>query len=223
MKQSSANQTVVSLADFRECARNDAIFQIETYWEGLRNGRIMPSRSDIDPRDIAGALENAFVLERVARGIGRFRLAGMHLSEVLGMEVRGMPLTALILPESRDEMGNVLASVFDEPAVVSLTLTSDRGLGRPEMGARMVLLPLRSDLGDVSRILGCFIAEGKIGRAPRRFRIVDQKRRSLVGFGVNADTSPVVGPRKVDLSNRATTPRPAGEERPNLVLITNED
>lgn len=221
MQYPCSDQTVVSLADFREQSRSDAISQIEAYWESLRNGRIMPSRSEIDPRDIAGALENAFVLERVARGIGRFRLAGMHLNDVLGMEVRGMPLTALILPESREEIGEILASVFDEPAVVSITLASDRGLGRAEMDARMLLLPLRSDLGDVSRILGCFIADGKIGRAPRRFRIVNRKRRSLIGFGNSASTAPVTSPRKVSLPVERS--HSGKEGRPNLVLVKSQD
>ena len=37
----------------------------------------------------------------------------------------------------------------------------------------MLLLPLRSDLGDVTRALGCLIAEGEIGQGPRRFDLME--------------------------------------------------
>jgi hypothetical protein len=220
---SSSDQTIISLAKFREQAQQGALAQIEAYWEGLRNGRIMPSRSEVDPRAISGALEHAFVLERVARGVGRFRLAGMHLNDVLGMEVRGMPLTALILPESRDEMSAALTAVFDEPAIVRLTLVSDTGLGRSPMEARMILMPLRSDLGDVSRVLGCFVAEGKIGRAPRRFGVTSQSRKTLIGYGEGRPVAPVapLGACPEARPDSAAVRRPVG--RPTLTLVKSDD
>ena len=56
----------------------------------------MPRRAEIDPRGIENALEYAFILERIAPGMARIRLAGIHLSDLMGMEVRGMPLTSFI-------------------------------------------------------------------------------------------------------------------------------
>ena len=222
MTHSSSDHTIVSLAEFREQAQQGALAQVETYWEGLRNGRIMPSRSEVNPRGISGALENAFILERVARGVGRFRLAGMHLNDVLGMEVRGMPLTALILPESRDEMNSALATVFDEPAIVRLNLASDTGLGRWPMEARMVLLPLRSDLGDVSRVLGCFVADGKIGRAPRRFTITSQSRKTLIGYGEGGPTA-TAKPDATDVLRPDTGERRRPSGRRYLTLVESDD
>ncbi|CUH41507.1 hypothetical protein [Ruegeria atlantica] len=35
----------------------------------------------------------------------------------------------------------------------------------------MLLLPLKSDLGDVGRILGVLVSDGAIGATPRRFTI----------------------------------------------------
>lgn len=228
-RQSSTDETIVSLSDFRGRSQLGAISQVEAYWEGLRNGRIMPSRSEVDPRGISGALEHAFILERVARGIGRFRLAGMHLNDLMGMEVRGMPLTALILPDSRDAMNAALAAVFDEPAMVRLALKSDTGLGRSEIDAKMVLLPLRSDLGDVSRVLGCFVAEGKVGRAPRRFSIMSESRKTLIGYGDTrareapvSDQTPLAGAPDAQLPGTETRlDRPTG--RPYLRLVTSDD
>jgi hypothetical protein len=173
--------TIVSLQAYREKPVHSAVSQVEAYWNSLRGTRLVPARADIDPRGIAPALEYSFILERVAKGLGRFRLAGMHLNDLMGMEVRGMPLTAMILPESRPLVSEALEAVFDEPSIVKMTLRSASSMGRPPVEAQLLLLPLRSDLGDVSRVLGCLVSDGKIGRTPRRFDVIDQTRRTLVG------------------------------------------
>ena len=149
------------------------ISEVKDYWEALRGGRDLPYRSEIDPRGIERALEFAFVLERVAPQVARFRLAGMHLSDLMGMEVRGMPLTSFFTPKARQEVSDILQTVFSGPKTADFTLKAEPGFGKPEMQARMIILPLKSDLGDVSRALGCLMAEGPIGRAPRRFDLVN--------------------------------------------------
>ena len=201
--------TVISLRDHREQASHAAINQIEGYWTSLRKSRLMPSRSEIDPRGIASSLEHAFVLERVAKGHGRFRVAGMHLNDLMGMEVRGMPITAMIMPNARDRITDALEAVFDEPATVKMTLRAGQSLGRPALEAQLLMLPLRSDLGDVSRVLGCLVAEGQIGRAPRRFEIASEERRTLVGY---ADVRPAPEPRPA--------PAPVLEDRPGESVDT---
>jgi len=47
------------------------------------------------------------------------------------------------------------------------------------LDARMILLPLKSDLGDVSRILGCLVSVGDLGVAPRRFDVRQSNLRRL--------------------------------------------
>lgn len=147
--------------------------EIRAYWDALRDGREVPFRSEIDPRGIERALEYAFVLERIAPQVARFRLAGTHLNDLMGMEVRGMPLTALFTPKSRTEVSDILQVVFGGPKTAELTLRAETGFGKPEMHAKLLILPLKSDLGDISRALGCFMAEGPIGRAPRRFDLIE--------------------------------------------------
>ena len=148
------------------------VAQMRAYWEGLRAGRDIPARSDIDPRGLENALEYAFILERVAPGMGRFRLAGMHLNDLMGMEIRGMPLTAMFTPEGRKRVADATEAVFQGPAIAELVLTAEAGIGKPPMTARLLLLPMKSDMGDVTRILGCLVAEGQgIGRTPRRFLV----------------------------------------------------
>ena len=148
------------------------VAQMRAYWEGLRAGREVPARADIDPRGLENALEYAFILERVAPGMGRFRLAGMHLNDLMGMEIRGMPLTAMFTPEGRKRVADATEAVFQGPAIAELVLTAEAGIGKPPMTARLLLLPMTSDMGDVTRILGCLVGEGQgIGRTPRRFLV----------------------------------------------------
>lgn len=163
--------------------------QVEAYWESLRGNRLMPNRSEIDPRGIEQALEYSFIVERIAPGIARLRIAGSHLSDLMGMEVRGMPLTSFIMPNSRRQVSDILEEVFETPATCTLELRSEQGTSLPPLEARMLLMPLKSDLGDVSRILGALISVGDMGRSPRRFDVVRSSLRPIVA---DASLPPIV-------------------------------
>lgn len=162
---------VVSLSGAESAMHYRVIAEVRAYWEALRKGRTVPSRAEVDPRGIERALENAFIAERIAPGMARFRLAGMHLNDLMGMEVRGMPLTSFFAPEARKRLADVLEAVFQGPEVAELTLVAESGIGKPPLNAKLLILPLKSDLGDVNRALGCLVSEGKIGRTPRRFTL----------------------------------------------------
>lgn len=166
---------IIDMSPFIQDNRHPSIREVEAYWQGLRAGRLVPHRSEVDPRGIERSLEYAFILERIAPGLARLRIAGSHLSDLMGMEVRGMPLTAFFTPEARNRVADCLEQVFDGPATAELTLTAERGIGKPAIDARMILLPMKSDLGDLSRALGCLSTQGVIGRAPRRFEVVSEK------------------------------------------------
>jgi hypothetical protein len=177
--------------------------QIEAYWEDLRGTRLMPQRAEIDPRGIENALEYAFIVERIAPGIARLRIAGSHLSDLMGMEVRGMPLTSFIDAASRRQLSDTLEEVFETPATCTLTLKSDSAPGMPDLEARMVLMPLKSDLGDVSRILGGLVALGDIGRSPRRFDVTGTQVRPILD-----GTSSPAKPRPTLPSTAPVAPKP---------------
>jgi hypothetical protein len=170
---------LVVMSRFQSDNRFSAIQQAIAYWEALRGDALLPRRSDIDPRGIENILEYAFVLERIAPGLARMRVAGSHLSDLMGMEVRGMPITAFFTPAGRAALDQTIEAVFDDPAIVDLALTGERGIGRPPLDARMVLLPMENDLGDVSRIFGCLVAKGDIGRKTRRFDVTATQKRVL--------------------------------------------
>ncbi|MFN0113294.1 MAG: PAS domain-containing protein [Paracoccaceae bacterium] len=167
---------IVSMAGHMNNLNYAHINEMSAYWEGLRGGRLVPLRSDIDPRGIERTLEYAFVIERVAPQIARFRLAGMHLSDLMGMEVRGLPISSLISMRSRTDFAEAMEEVFTKPAAVEFRLVAETAIGKPDLQAKLNLLPLRSDLGDISRALGCLVTEGAIGRAPRRFDVAEITR-----------------------------------------------
>ncbi|WP_281992066.1 PAS domain-containing protein [Sulfitobacter geojensis] len=173
-------QNVVAMTHYQPDTGYSAIAQIESYWEAIRGTHLIPKRSDIDPRGIEQALENAFILERIAPGIARLRIAGSHLNDLMGMEVRGMPLTSFFTPAARPTVADLLEVVFQTPAISTLRLTSPASGTRPALEARMILLPLKSDLGDVSRVLGGFVSKGEIGPAPRRFDILTKEVLHIV-------------------------------------------
>ncbi len=175
------DSNVISIAPIRAQVQFPSISRVEGYWEGLRNGRLMPARSEVDPRGISDVLEYAFVLEKLAPGVARLRLAGMHLNDLMGMEVRGMPLTAMFLPEARRDLQVLLEAVLDAPAKVTLALESDHGITRPKLEANLVLLPLKDEQGRPTRILGALQAKGKIGRGPRRFKILSKQIDEILG------------------------------------------
>ncbi len=174
--------TLVSLSERRQIQRHSALVTVEGYWEALRGSRLVPDRSDVDPRGLAGALEHAFVLERIAPGLARFRVAGMHLSDLIGLEVRGMPISATFTPDARPKLSTALEAAFSEPAQIRMRLKGEDGIGRPELNGELLILPLRSDSGEVSRALGCVAMEGTIGRQPRRLSITEIEHKTLVGF-----------------------------------------
>ncbi|MEL6103664.1 MAG: PAS domain-containing protein, partial [Pseudomonadota bacterium] len=127
------------MSEFKNDTGFTAIAQIEGYWDALRGARLMPKRSEIDPRGIESALEFTFVLERIAPGMARLRIAGSHLSDLMGMEVRGMPLTSFVSPGSRRQLSDAMEEVFQRPAVCELRLSAETGRDKPPMDARLIL------------------------------------------------------------------------------------
>ncbi len=166
-----------------DSVRFPSLAEVRAYWEGLRHGGKPPLRSEIDPRGMAGALEHSFVLERVAPGVARFRIAGMDLTDMMGMEVRGMPVLSLIDPPARADFGRALEAVFAGPSILEMALEAERGIGRPALEGRLLVLPLRNRAGATALALGCLATEGAIGRAPRRFAIA---RQMLTPLGLPA-------------------------------------
>ena len=113
----------------------------------------------------------------------------------MGMEVRGMTLSSFIVPHKHQQMAEAIDQMFDSHACVTLTLRAETGVGRDSLDAKIILLPLKSDFGDVSRVLGTFVTNGKIGRAPRRFSILETDVRPLLKDPTGSTTDAVLSSR----------------------------
>lgn len=149
--------------------------QVLQYWEGLRQGAPVPGRAQIDPAALAGVLEHLFLAELVAPGVARLRLAGQKLTELLGMEPRGMPLSIFLDAGGRLELDQALRQMTTGVRVV-LPLRAETGLGQPGLDGQLALMPLTETEGRITRLLGVLETCGVVGRVPRRFRLAAPPR-----------------------------------------------
>ncbi|MEO0486363.1 MAG: PAS domain-containing protein [Pseudomonadota bacterium] len=219
----------ITKVDFSKTQRFDGIAALEAYWQGVRGNRLVPLRSDIDPRGIESALDFSFIVERVTAGVIRFRLAGSQLNELMGMDVRGMPITSFFGTNSRAEVLEAIEAVFSGPEVLEMSLESAAGPGKPALLGQMILLPLKSDLGEVSRAVGCFPTRGAMGRAPRRFEIAGAVQRRPLDDGPKPVITRRPAPIPTPVAGFAEPktpfegPKRSASERPYLKLVRDDD
>ena len=156
----AGDSTISSLAG------KDGIVHAQTraflsYWEGLRRGQIVPYRSQVDPRYMHCDIGNLFIVEALEDGSQRFRVAGSRIVDMMGMELRGLPVRTIMDPGDRDALGTLIEQTLGLPA---------RGYSRlhPAAGGtglwEMLLLPLRSDNGNIDRLIG-FLLQLSGGRS----------------------------------------------------------
>ncbi|MEM9854787.1 MAG: PAS domain-containing protein [Pseudomonadota bacterium] len=223
----------VTMVNFTKSQRFEGIAALEAYWQSVRGNRTVPLRSDIDPRGLESALDFAFIVERVTAGVIRFRLAGSQLNELMGMDVRGMPITSFFGSASRAELLDAMECVFDGPEAIEFGLESAAGPGKPALPGQMIILPLKSDLGDVSRAIGCFPTRGEMGRAPRRFELSGViSRRSLRDVAEFPDVTRRPAPRPASQPTELGFAEPeqpfegapkSKSERPYLKLVRDDE
>ncbi len=165
------SQDLFTQAD--ELPRFNANDSVLAYWEALRDldpqQAEVPLRSALDPRGIQSALPYAFVLERITPRVARVRIAGSKVNDAFGSDMRGLPITALISPEKRSRFSDMLKDVFHMPAMARINLMAERDKSQRCVG-QMLLLPLRDDSGEVSRVLGCMELMTLPKRLQKRFK-----------------------------------------------------
>lgn len=220
MEQTDACGGVVALSEYRTLPEQPEISLVRDYWDRLRGSRVAPARSEIDPREITPALSHSCILEQIAPGHARFRLAGLHLCDLMGMEVRGMPVSAFFHVSAREALSEELRALFNMPAAVTLSLRADHGLGRPALDGQFLLLPLADRQGGMTRALGCMVTHGDIGYPPRRFALRSGERRRLSGDSSDAGQQAISGGRAA--SGFAEQPVPY-RQRPTLRLVRNDE
>ncbi len=145
-----------------------SIAQIEAYWNTLKDPQALPPRHAIDPGEIAKSLPNAFILEHVAEQNTRFRVAGSKVTNVLGMDLRGMPITSLIAPDDRPLFSEIVEDMFRMPATARVHLHWSKAETSAPIG-QLLLLPLTDQNGKCARAIGCLEYKGRKPKFPNRF------------------------------------------------------
>ena len=139
-----------------------------------------------------------------------------------------MPLTAFFAPADRRTVADALEEMFQTPATCTLKLDAPAGIARPPLEGRLVLLPLKSDLGDVSRALGCLVSKGEIGSGPRRFSVTGHRFAPLTP-GTAPAPRPAPKPPAPSESHGApgfeapATPFEAKNKRPPYLRLVKSD
>lgn len=222
--QNMTDETVLKMRPAGAIQHQRDLSKLFSYWNSMRRDGDVPLRTEIDPRGIEELLRNAFIAEKVSPGLARLRIAGSHLTEIMGMEVRGMPLSSLIDLSDRTRLSDALVDLFERPAQIRIDLSAPGSFRRAPMTGTLMLLPLRSDLGDISRALGCLITTGDVGHTPRRFKISDieitpiqmtEAAKTKQGF---AEKQKIFG-KPTPAVSRQPEDKPSSSERPYLRLV----
>jgi hypothetical protein len=212
---------------------------LHRYFDELRGNRPVPSRAEVDPRDMPCRAANLFILEDLGRGQIRFRLAGSGLTEAFGMELRGLNVRLLMEGRGRESFAALVEEALAEPGIGYARLQ------RAEVPDEMweaLLLPLRSDAGAIDRVLGSLVPLGAgtvpADRAPMRFVIAEMTIRpiridlpaarpapeepGLPGFAEGGQT-PFAGPgglTAIEGGRQGASPeRPRGTGTPHLRIV----
>jgi hypothetical protein len=123
------------------------------YWNGLRAGRVAPSRLEIDPSRIGAILPEIFLLERVDAGTYLYRLAGTRLCEIFGSELRGTNLLDGWPAADRADLAQHLALTCEQGAATHLVMEGRVDETR-RVGLEALLLPLMHAGNAMERVLG---------------------------------------------------------------------
>lgn len=185
---------------------------LEAYWQALRGSQTIPARTDIATSKIDHVLPYAFILQRVAPGTARFRVAGQRLHDLLKMDARGMPLGTFFLPQARAQMQDLVEAAFTGPAIISIPLVSPGTLRQPAINGTILFLPLRDTRDQNTRMLGALVTQEDPGPRPRRFMIPEDAKIRHDPIGSGRSAKPIIVPH--------TAKRPDAS-RPALRLVVN--
>lgn len=133
---------------------NQALF---AYWDKVRADRITPRRFEIEPSKIGALLPSTFILERIDAETFRFRLAGTHVCEMFGTELRGTNFLDGWSSADRVSLVRHFTAMVKQGAVETVHMEA-APTARGSSPFEVVLLPLRHSGEQIDRILGGFAA-----------------------------------------------------------------
>lgn len=128
------------------------LLRFYAYWLERRGDRAMPARADIDPLDFGWMLGRVSVVDVLPEPPRfRYRLVATRLTEHLGYEVTGRPLSDIPEPDMRNYLIEQYSRVADSG--VPHTDSGDLLLDGRRWRSEAVYLPLSSDGTTVDMLL----------------------------------------------------------------------
>lgn len=137
------------------CAFSDSRFApLVGHWLALRQDDGIPHRGAVDPSHFGCCLDIVWLLERHADGRYRYRLAGQTIAELHGGIRRGTEVSGLFSRKSLEMFQPRWEAVLDRGQLVRAQGIVSLADGAKTSHVERLMLPLRSDDGTVSVVLG---------------------------------------------------------------------
>ncbi|MFO6463169.1 PAS domain-containing protein [Jannaschia sp. KMU-145] len=147
------------------------------YWLSLRRGTALPRRDALDPNAMRVTVGHSMIIDRVRAGTVRVRLGGRVMRDLMGMDVRGLPIKAFFALPDRDRATALVEEVFETGLATELDLACEGSEG--VVGAKMLILPLLDAAFAVTKAQVVVVTDRVIaGDAPRRFSVTGHRLRA---------------------------------------------
>lgn len=182
-------------ATSEDCAASSILASVWDHWDVARiaaDGR--PSRAAIDPLSLpSAAWRHCFLLD-VGPDDFRVRLFGTYMVDLIGRDVTGHWLSALIKDFRNRDSYSAFAAVVREKRAFLWRHQACEAAGKEETLLETLLLPLFGEGGTVAMIYGASVLPslatvGETGTQPVKDRIRELFVRSRAA-GAGADTGP---------------------------------
>ncbi len=123
---------------------------VRAVWQGMRSGNAIPARADLNPMALGDALPICFLAERMPHHGGRFRLVGRDLNDAYDMDLRSIPLPALVAPPLQQTLVANMDCVFDHGRL----LFAQYSVPQAAQTRSLLLQPLQDSYGRTNLALG---------------------------------------------------------------------
>lgn len=134
--------------------RDPVLRTVLAYWLELRGRRLMPSRKDIDPLRMGGALTNVWLCDfDRATGRFRYRLAGEAINATFGANLRNRYLDEIVAAGHAERIGAKFRQVPEIPCILHDAGAVYRIEKLSSFGERLIM-PLGTDGRQADGIIG---------------------------------------------------------------------
>ncbi len=142
------------------------------YWRSKRQGRLMPSKNDIDPIDIGWALSRIFLLDYSPEDGFRYRLAGDEIARVFGRSnLKGLHLGDVLPAGRSDFVHQMWLPLIEGRCIMCMKGMVYLGADQTPIGERLVLPLADGESDEVTGLLGMTVCKWIAGDVPEEIKL----------------------------------------------------